>query len=89
MRGCCQGGQVPGKGVCVCVGSEVAPSWFLSKEGDMPMPASIEEMWETTAERRAEKLENTHAVAYPTQVIMNCLCFWDCSWGGKPAVEHG
>jgi hypothetical protein len=34
-----------------------APSWFLSKEGGMPMPASIEEMWEMTAEKRAEKLE--------------------------------
>lgn len=29
------------------------------KEGGMPMPASIEEMLEMTAKKRAEKLGNT------------------------------
>lgn len=52
-----------------------APSWFLSKEGDMPMPASIEEMWETTAEKRAEKLENTQVRACSKNVLIQMSKF--------------
>jgi SPX domain protein involved in polyphosphate accumulation len=59
-----------------------APSWFLSKEGGMPMPASIEEMWEMTAEKRAEKLDFM-------QVNVGCFFCntWGCCWGGQLACE--
>jgi hypothetical protein len=49
----------------------------------MPMPASIEEMWEMTAEKRAEKLENTQVNVGCHQLSLLLVDIYVCAFGER------